>query len=150
MRPVDLERFWGCIEESEEPDGCWIWVGYISDKGRPRFVHNSRQEAANRVMYRLDKGEAPRNAWVLQTCKNVLCLNPDHLFLSMRTKKAELKNKKKLRCKDCNRMQSMDKFETLRGINGRCADCRDLNNDPRLAIGYGIGTRSLKIKVRQS
>jgi hypothetical protein len=64
----------------KQPNGCWEWqlgkdkdgYGYLRTKWRTDRVH--------RVVYRLTKG-SPNGAWVLHTCDNPCCCNPEHLFL---------------------------------------------------------------------
>lgn len=37
MPPTEvLARFWQLVDKSPDPDGCWIWRGYLNPPGKPR------------------------------------------------------------------------------------------------------------------
>lgn len=61
--------------------GCWLWdtKGYA---GYGSFWMGGRCERAHRVSYQLHIGRIPFGMVVIQSCKNRLCINPDHLILT--------------------------------------------------------------------
>lgn len=67
----------------EPNSGCWLWLAtaYAYPSGdRPYLVVEGRKTLANRFAYRMYKGPTG-SAWVLHTCHNSFCVNPDHLYL---------------------------------------------------------------------
>ena len=63
--------------------GCWIWQGPTSGNGRgggyALMCLDGQTVAVHRVMATLFMGYIPGKKQVDHTCRNRLCVNPDHL-----------------------------------------------------------------------
>lgn len=81
-RPKSVgERFWSKVAPPNE-NGCMIWQASRNRNGYGLFrTGRSNPETANRVSFRLSKGEIPRGMVVMHTCDVPSCVNPDHLLL---------------------------------------------------------------------
>lgn len=63
-----------------EPDGCWLWTGYVTATGYGRVaVPGRRKLYAHRVSYELHVGPIPVGLTLDHLCRNKLCVRPDHL-----------------------------------------------------------------------
>ncbi|MFB7140954.1 HNH endonuclease signature motif containing protein [Gottfriedia sp. NPDC056225] len=66
---------------TEDDNGCHVWNACTDKDGYGLFKMEGKSMRANRVSYRLHKGEIPKGQTVRHTCDNEVCVNPDHLIL---------------------------------------------------------------------
>jgi hypothetical protein len=73
----------------DSKSGCWIWTGCFSGPGvfsygrlMGKLKENQKKATllvASRVSYLLNVGEIPKGYFILHSCDNPKCINPDHL-----------------------------------------------------------------------
>lgn len=73
-------------------NGCWGWKGYIAKTGyailSSRFL---KEQRAHRISFIIHKGEIPEGLYILHSCHNRSCTNPEHLRAG--TNKENMKDK---------------------------------------------------------
>lgn len=69
-----------CKLKVNDVSGCWEWVGDRLAFGYGKLSIAGVQHRASRLSYELHIGD-PGELWVLHTCDNPPCCNPNHLFL---------------------------------------------------------------------
>lgn len=60
---------------------CHNWKLYKNKHGYGRLTHNKKCLYAHRVSYEINKGRIPNGLYVLHSCDNPSCINPNHLWL---------------------------------------------------------------------
>ena len=86
-KPNTPNSFWAKVKKGNENE-CWNWQGALNSTGYGNISYQGVNVTAHRVAYSLSKGSisvvAPEhgsNMFVLHTCDNRKCCNPNHLVL---------------------------------------------------------------------
>jgi hypothetical protein len=79
FRKTVEEKFWENVEVKS--DECWIWKGLIHSNGYGWMRSWKRNDYPHRVSWIIHFGKIPDGHWVKHSCKNKLCVNPNHLYL---------------------------------------------------------------------
>lgn len=64
---------------------CWVWTGTLNPtSGRPVLTINKIPRSIQKVMWEFHRGKlnGEKREYVLNSCGNEKCVNPDHLFTS--------------------------------------------------------------------
>jgi len=90
-----VDRFWGCVDRSAGPGGCWPWTGKVDDGGYGWFRHDARVDRAHRYSLVLHRGRPlDSDECVLHRCDNPPCCNPEHLWAGSRAENNQDRVKK--------------------------------------------------------
>jgi CRP-like cAMP-binding protein len=69
-------------------EGCWEWTGSKDPKGHGLLKVDGKTTLATRLAYRLHCGDLPEGMDVRHKCGHPWCVNPEHLFLAPRARRA--------------------------------------------------------------
>jgi HNH endonuclease len=63
------------------PNGCWLWKGPLGSEGYGQVHLDKKHWHVHRLFYTMLKGPIIPFRQIHHTCKNKLCVNPDHMTL---------------------------------------------------------------------
>ena len=64
-----------------QENGCWEWKNHVTADGTIHIKINKVAYTAPRFAYEEYFGKIQDKAYVLRSCRNIKCVNPDHLYL---------------------------------------------------------------------
>lgn len=64
------------------PNNCWLWTGQLNRCGVGLFYLRGKTIKAKYAAWELYRGALPCNYYLIPTCGNNACVNPDHLKLT--------------------------------------------------------------------
>jgi hypothetical protein len=73
-----IDNFWKYVEK-QGPNGCWSWIGPLRKHGYGEIWINRKSHLAHRLSYQINVGPIPDGLYVLHSCNNPNCVNPEHL-----------------------------------------------------------------------
>lgn len=68
------------LSRINKTETCWLWTGHCDQNGYGRLlIGPNRKDMAHRLSYTLFIGPIPDGLYLLHSCDNPTCVNPDHL-----------------------------------------------------------------------
>lgn len=81
MRGQSLQARLNARSKHDPITGCILWTGVKNNKGYGRLTYQSKQLSAHRAAFEIAHGQISDGLFVLHSCDNPLCINPEHLSL---------------------------------------------------------------------
>jgi DNA-binding CsgD family transcriptional regulator len=92
-----------------EDNGCWVWLGSICGGGYGKVTINTINHSVHRLFYTEAKGPIPVGYDIDHLCKNIRCVNPDHLEAVTRTVNIRRSSITKLTKEDVEKIRALYK-----------------------------------------
>lgn len=128
------ERFEQCFEIMQSE--CWEWTDTFAKDGYGRFYINGKTIGAHRASYLIYKGDIVNNLFVLHSCDNPKCVNPEHLWLGTQKMNMDDAKQKGRLNNGGGRKNGISHPSITAYMKGcRCAGCKLLEKD-RQRIKY--------------
>jgi hypothetical protein len=93
---AEVDRFWSHVDRRDSSE-CWNWTAYTGKRhlyGQMRLTgRGGKMVRAPKFSWILHNGLIPNGLYILHTCDNPKCVNPNHLFLG--DQKANMDDMKK-------------------------------------------------------
>lgn len=134
------ERF---SERYTKTKSCWIWNGYINNRGYGSIFISGRTTLAHRAWYEENVGKIPAGLQLDHLCRNRRCVNPGHLEVvssrenTLRGVGPSAINSRKTHCNSGHLLHGSNLI-TKRDGSRSCRACRkcDEGNAERCRIYY--------------
>jgi hypothetical protein len=129
MKQLDLARLWSKVAKQSSP--CWTWIGGRTATGYGKFAVEYHSVVAHRVVYEVVRGPIPENMTLDHLCKNILCVNPDHMevvTLSVNCSRIVSSNREKTHCPAGHEYNAENTVYTRQRKDAKHRTCRICRN----------------------
>ena len=119
------------------PDGCWVWLARCDRDGYGRIRIGKLMFRSHRVAWERKNGTIPDGMFVLHTCDNPYCVNPNHLFLGTQTENMKDKNGKGRGSRGIGRWSAKLSESNVLSIRA------DIRTQEEIAKDYGVNRATI-------
>ena len=119
------ERFWSKVEKSKT---CWVWIGA---KNGSFIISKKKPMRAQRYSYLLDRGKINDELQVHSICRDVLCVNPLHLY-QVGDQLTDL------RCTACNLIKPISEFRRHKNRPTYNCECRGCTSEKKIKKNWNL------------
>lgn len=117
-------------DSESSPFGCWLWEGYLDDRGYPIVWRGRSPVGAHRVVYELELDAVPEDKVLDHTCRNRACVAPHHLEpVTQRENELRKSWQYRARIKRCKNGHALEQTAVVTPDGGRV--CRTCNQEAR-------------------
>jgi hypothetical protein len=125
------KRFWAKVDRRSDSE-CWLWLGALrSGYGHVTITRDDGRRSwyAHRVAYEMAHGEIPAGMTIDHLCRNLRCVNPDHLEVVTRKENVlrgvglSARNARKTECKRGHPFTPENTYVQPSNSSRRCRTC---------------------------
>lgn len=125
-------KFWPKVDRSGGPDACWQWTSCLNDSGYGYFWSpNKHYTSAHRFSYTLACGPIGAGLFIMHSCDNPKCVNPQHLRPGTAADNVRDRDAKERQARGKDRTKFLNRTNGERNANAKMTDelvmqiCRD-------------------------
>jgi hypothetical protein len=138
MNEQELAWFWDHIDQSGEPEACWLWTASCKPNGYGQMlIHDDNGKQKNRYVHRIAweqaHGPIPAGKSVCHHCDCPPCANPAHLFLGSQADNMA----------DAARKERLNQKFTLADVAYIRQHCKYQGDSQKLAEQFAVTARTI-------